>query len=152
MNDARLRAGPIFVSRLRSRKAFTLLEIMAVVIIIGMLLTLLITRVGGNVEKARQDTAHAMIMGTLRNGLNLYEMDNGHYPSTELGLKALVEKPTGEPAAPNWRSYLEVKMAPKDPWGHDYIYTSPGRHNTDSYDLSSMGRDGVESEDDIRNW
>jgi len=125
---------------------------MAVVIIIGMLLTLLISRVGSSVEDARKKTAQAMVSGTMRNSLNLYEMDNGHYPTTEQGLKAMIEKPSGDPPAPNWRPYLEVKVLPKDPWGHDYQYVCPGRHNTDSYDLSSLGRDGVESEDDIRNW
>ncbi len=104
---------------LRHQAGFTLLEIMAVVIIIGMLMALLIVRVGGNIEKARQEAAKAMIGGTLRNGLNLFEMDNGHYPTTDQGLKALIEKPAD---AANWRPYLDGKIIPKDPWNQDYIY------------------------------
>ncbi len=132
--------------------AFTLLEIMLVVVIIGMLLTVASVKIQGNAERARLTAAHSDIDGALRTALGLYELDNGRFPTTEQGLKALVEKPASEPVPLNWRQYLEKKTPPKDPWGHEYIYISPGTHNPDSYDLSSLGKDGVESEDDVRNW
>ena len=133
-------------------EAFTLLEIMLVVVIIGMLVTLALGKFSGTGERARIDTTKAMIAGTLRTALGLYEMENGSFPTTEQGLKALMEKPTSEPIPKAWHSYLESKTPPKDPWNHDYIYIYPGTHNTDGYDLYSLGKDGVESEDDIRNW
>ncbi len=131
---------------------FTLLEIMLVVVIIGMLLTVATVKIQGNAEKARVTAARSDVEGSLRTALGLYELDNGRYPSTEQGLKALIEKPTSEPIPPNWRQYLEKKTLPRDPWGRDYVYLSPGVHNPEGYDLSSLGKDGVESEDDVRNW
>lgn len=131
---------------------FTLLEIMLVVVIIGMLLTVATVKIQGNAEKARITAARSDIEGSVRTALGLYELDNGRYPSTEQGLKALVEKPTSEPLPPNWRHYLEKKTPPRDPWGRDYLYLCPGVHNPEGYDLSSLGKDGVESEDDVRNW
>ncbi len=142
-----------FSFRLHSRKAFTLLEIMSVVIIIGMLLAFLIPRLTGTVRNAGIKTANAMINGTFKTSLGLYEMENGHFPSTEQGLKALAEKPSGDPPALNWRPYFDSKVIPKDPWNNDYIYVCPGQHNTDTYDLSSKGPDGIDgNEDDIKNW
>ena len=128
------------------------MEIMLVVVIIGMLLAVATVKIQGNAEKARNTAARSDVEGALKTALGLYEMDNGCYPTTEQGLKALVEKPAGDPAPPHWRQYLERKTIPKDPWGQDYVYVCPGTHNTDGYDLSSLGKDRVESEDDIRNW
>ncbi len=142
---------PRFLAR-GSRRAFTLLEIMLVVVIIGLLVTAVSVKIQGNAEKARLTVAHSDVEGSLRTALGLYELDNGHFPSTEQGLKALVEKPTTEPIPPNWRQYLDKKTPPKDPWGREYLYLCPGTHNPDSYDLSSLGKDGIESEDDVRNW
>ncbi len=122
------------------------------VVIIGMLLTVSVVKIQGNAEKARITAARSDVEGAFHTALNLYELDNGTYPSTEQGLKALVERPTSGPVPQNWRQYLEKKTTPKDPWGRDYIYVCPGVHNPDSYDLSSLGKDGVESDDDIRNW
>ena len=139
-------------NRWASRSAFTLLEIMLVVVIIGMLMGVAIVKIQGNTDKARLTAAKSDVDGAFRTTLNLYELDNGTFPTTEQGLKALVEKPTSEPVPRNWRQYLEKKTIPKDPWDHDYVYISPGVHNPDSYDLSSLGKDGVESNDDIRNW
>ena len=76
-----------------------------------------------------------------------HELDNGAFPTTEEGLNALFTQPA---SAPNWNGpYLERK--PKDPWGREYEYKSPGQHRSD-YDLYSLGRDGRQSEDDITNW
>ena len=83
----------------------------------------------------------------------MYELDNGRYPSTSQGLRALIEKPTESPVPTNWNgSYLKKKRIPKDPWGNDYVYVSPGVHNDEEYDLYSLGADGIESSDDITNW
>jgi len=80
--------------------------------------------------------------------LQLYKAENSNYPSTDQGLEALVEQPSGEPAVKNWRRYLEQK--PVDPWGNDYNYLSPGANG--DFDIFSFGDDGVKSEDDINSW
>lgn len=83
--------------------------------------------------------------------LKLYHLDTGYYPTTQQGLQALKEKPTQESTSSNWKGpYLTSD--PVDPWGKLYIYVSPGTHNRHSYDLSSYGPDGKESDDDINNW
>ena len=135
---------------LKRRSAFTLIEMMAVVFIIGLLLVYFIPKFGGNINKARKDTAKSVVRGVLNTALNSYEMENGNFPTTEQGLKALVEKPSSDPAPQSWRKYLEV--VPLDPWQKDYVYVCPGVHNTDSYDLSSLGPDRAPSDDDINNW
>lgn len=133
------------------RQAFTLLEIMLVVVIIGMLLSVAVVKIQGSAEKARITAARQDIEGSYRTALNLYELDNGTFPTTEQGLKALKDKPAGEPVPQKWRKYLEQATF-KDPWGREYVYKCPGSHNADGYDLLSLGKDGVESDDDIRNW
>ncbi|MBF0533045.1 MAG: type II secretion system protein GspG [Candidatus Omnitrophica bacterium] len=78
-------------------------------------------------------------------------MDHRLYPPPDEGLKALIAAPSTD--LPKWHGpYLKKKTIPKDPWGHDYVYLSPGKHNTDSFDLYSYGPDGVEGKDDIANW
>lgn len=124
---------------------------MLVVVIIGMLVTVAALKIQGSAEKARITKAQADIDGNLRTALNLYELDNGFFPTTEQGLAALYKKPATEPIPVKWRGYLD-KAPPQDPWNRDYVYRSPGTHNTDSYDLVSLGKDGVESDDDIKNW
>jgi general secretion pathway protein G len=132
---------------------FTLLEIMTVVVIIGMLATLVITATRGQTRGARDQTTKTMIGATLRTALNLYELDNGNYPTSEQGLKALIEKPGSEPAPQNWKRYLDKQSVPKDPWGSDYIYVCPGQQTPDGYDLSSPGEDRQPgTPDDICSW
>ena len=83
--------------------------------------------------------------------LDLYELDNGRYPTSEQGLGALRVKPSGFPEATNWNGpYL--KKRPKDPWGNSYHYAYPASHEGVDYDLYSLGSDGTESDDDIGNW
>lgn len=137
---------------MKDRKAFTLIEIMLVVVIIGILAALVVPRLAGRSEQARQAAARADIEANLATALDLYELDNGQYPTTEQGLVALVEKPAAPPEPLNWRGpYL--KKEPKDPWGRAYVYKSPGEHNAADYDLASMGKDGVEGgADDVVNW
>jgi general secretion pathway protein G len=133
----------------RAEGGFTLIELMLVVIIIGALTAMVMPRLAGRTEQAKVSTAQADITANIATALKLYELDNGRYPSTEDGgLQALYTKPSN---ANNWNGpYLEKK--PVDPWGHEYKYVSPGTHRTYDYDLFSIGRDGVESEDDVKNW
>lgn len=133
---------------LNAKNGFTLIELMLVVIIIGALAAMVLPRFAGRGEKARIEAAKADIQANIATGLKLYELDNGDYPSTEEGLNALFNKPA---SASGWSGpYLERK--PIDPWGREYKYKSPGEHRASDYDLYSLGRDGVESADDVKNW
>ena len=137
----------------RLKRGFTLIEIMLVVIIIGILVAMIVPNIAGRSEQARKTAAKTDIESNIGTALDLYKMDIGQYPSTEQGLSALITAPTVSPVPTQWNGpYLKKKVVPKDPWGHDYVYVAPGVHNTDSYDLSSLGPDGVESDDDITNW
>ena len=130
------------------RNGFTLIELMLVVIIIGALVAMVMPRLAGRGEQARVATAKADIQTNIATALKLYELDNGAFPSSTDGLNALLSKPS---SASNWNGpYLERK--PLDPWGREYVYKSPGEHRTGDYDLSSLGNDGVESQDDVKNW
>lgn len=133
-----------------SRSGFTLLEIMLVVMIIAMLAGIAIINMGGALNDAGESTAKAQVQ-SFDVALLSYRAKAGFYPSTEQGLRALMERPSTEPAPRSWSSLL--KTLPKDPWGHDYHYESPGKHNTDSYDIYSAGKDKLPgTADDIGNW
>jgi general secretion pathway protein G len=135
------------------QKGFTLVEIMLVVIILGVLVAMVVPNLAGRGEQARRAAALADIESNVATALDLYEFDNGRYPATEQGLQALLVAPTSSPAPLGWNGpYLKKRKIPKDPWGKEYVYVCPGIKNTDSYDLSSHGADGIESEDDITNW
>jgi general secretion pathway protein G len=129
-----------------NRKAFTLIEIMLVVIIIGILAAMVVPRLAGRSEEARKSVAQTDIESNLALALDLYELDNGQYPAS---LDALRVKPL---EAGNWKGPY-VKKTPLDPWGKPYVYKFPGTHNTDTYDLYSLGKDGLEGGgDDVVNW
>jgi general secretion pathway protein G len=140
-----------------ARAGFTLIEIMAVVVIIGLLMAIVGNAIVGNLAKARITTTKAQIQA-LEAAITTYQMDNGRFPTTEQGLLALIEKPTGAPEPYAWRpgGYLSKKQLPKDAWNGEYQYASPGEHNADSFDLWSLGRDGkaggTEEDGDIGNW
>ncbi|HOD12912.1 MAG TPA: type II secretion system major pseudopilin GspG [Candidatus Omnitrophota bacterium] len=137
----------------KDRHGFTLVEIMLVVIILGVLVAMVVPNLAGRGEQARRSAAKADIEANLATTLDLYEFDNGRYPTTEQGLQALLSQPTNPPVPASWNGpYLKKKRIPKDPWGNDYVYVCPGTRNAQSYDLSSYGPDGVESSDDITNW
>jgi general secretion pathway protein G len=137
-------------SKNRGQRGFTLIEIMVVVVIIAVLATLIIPNVIGRAEDARVAKAKADVRA-LDSALAMYRLDNGHDPSTDQGLQALVKKPTGSPSADNWRKGGYVRSLPDDPWGHSYQYLSPGQHG--NYDLWSSGPDGISGNaDDIRSW
>lgn len=138
-------------------KGFTLLELLVVVVILGILATFVGSRIMGKPEEARQTQARIQIQA-LENALNMYRLDNSEYPATEQGLKALVEKPAVGNIPAKWREggYLDKPRVPRDPWGNDFVYLSPGMKNTNGFDLFSYGADGQaggeDKDADIGNW
>lgn len=150
----RISPGPRAAAR---TAGFTLIEIMAVVLIIGLLSTIVGTVVFSQVDKARVTSAAAQ-MKSIESALEFYRMDNGRYPTTDQGLEALVREPTIEPVPRDYRpeGYLQGGRVPDDPWGEPYQYLAPGQHNQYSFDLWSLGADsapGGEGNDaDIGNW
>jgi general secretion pathway protein G len=133
---------------------FTLIEIMVVVVIIGLLAAMIVPTVVGHVEQARVTRARQDIQA-LGTALTMYRIDNFKYPTTDQGLKALIERPS-DPSIKNWREGGYIGQGGiKDPWGNDYQYVYPGSHGKE-YDLFSMGADGQpggEGNDaDIGNW
>jgi len=136
-----------------NEKGFTLIELMLVIIIIGILVAMVVPRFAGRSEQARSAAARADIEANIATALDLYELDNGSYPSSQQGLDALVAKPQTEPAPQNWHGPYLKKRVPRDPWGNLYKYICPGIHNTQDYDLFSYGPNKLEGGgDDIINW
>ena len=134
------------------RNGFTLIELMLVVVIIATLAALVVPRFTGRVEQAKIAAARADIFANIATALDLYQMDNGFYPTTEQGLTALRVKPNSSPLPSNWNGPY-IKRKPIDPWENPYVYVSPGIHNKNEYDLYSYGVNGVEGGgDDIINW
>ena len=136
--------------RRRHEQGFTLIEILVVIIIIGLLAALVGPRLFGKVSTAKQKAAKAQIelFGT---ALDTFRLDIGRYPTTEEGLKALRETPSG---VENWQGPYLPKEIPVDPWNKSYVYKSPGEHG--DYDLISYGLDGAEGGEgenqDIVSW
>ena len=134
-------------------RGFTLIEILVVVSILAILGALIVPKIMDRPNEARVVAAKQDI-GTLVAALKLYKLDNGRYPSTEQGLKALLEKPVSEPVPANWKSGGYLEKAPKDPWGHDYIYLNPGLNG--EIDVMSYGADGQQGGEgydaDIGSW
>ena len=132
------------------RRGFTLLELLVVMVIIGLLAGYVGPKFFGQIGKSEVKAARAQI-DALQKSLDQYRLDAGRYPSTEQGLGVLVAKPADEP---KWAGPYLSKALPKDPWGNDYQYRSPGEHG--EYDLLSFGKDGRpggEGEDaDLVSW
>jgi general secretion pathway protein G len=141
----------------RRIEAFTLIEIMAVVIIIGLLSGIVGTAIFQRVDQGKTTAASAQI-SNLESVLELYRMDNGRFPTTDQGLEALVNQPSGDAAVRNYPpgGYLRGGRLPRDPWGEPYHYEAPGQHNQHSFDLWSTGSDGnlggEGTDADIGNW
>jgi general secretion pathway protein G len=136
--------------RIRS-SGFTLIELLLVLVILGILAAIVVPKFANRGEQARQTAAKTQI-AAFSTALSAFEVDNGYYPRGKDGLQMLIVTPND---ATNWRGpYLEEKGGiPLDPWGRAYIYECPGKRNSSSYDISSMGFDGKEgTEDDITNW
>ncbi len=135
---------------LSNQSGFTLIEVMVVVVILGILAAIVVPKVmdrpdAARIVKAKQD------IRTLESALNLYKLDNYNYPTTDQGLEALVNNPGG---AKNWKQGGYMPRMPKDPWGNEYLYLSPGSHGSiDIYTLGADGASGGEgSAADIGNW
>ena len=119
------------------RTGFTLLELLVVVAIIGLLVGYVAPRYFGQIGKSEVNVARAQI-DALEKALDQYRLDTGRYPSTELGLAALMQRPQNEP---KWNGPYLKKAAPPDPWGKPYAYRSPGEKG--DFDLVSYGKDGA---------
>jgi general secretion pathway protein G len=115
---------------------FTLLELLVVVVIIGLLAGFVAPRYFGQIGKSEVNVAKAQL-DALEKALDQYRLDTGHYPSAELGLKALLERPASEP---KWNGPYLRKEVPLDPWGKPYLYRIPGQKG--EFDLVSYGKDG----------
>lgn len=135
----------------RGIAGFTLLELLVVLVILGLLASLVGPQVLRHVGSSKTKTA-ALQIQELGAALDLYRLEVGRYPTTQQGLEALVQQPSG---TTNWNGpYLSKSVVRKDPWGNDYIYQAPGEHG--EYDLYSLGADGQEGGEgenqDVASW
>ncbi|MBX3729523.1 MAG: type II secretion system major pseudopilin GspG [Candidatus Sumerlaeia bacterium] len=135
--------------RMAGRRAFSLVEMLLVLVILATLAAIVVPRFAGRSEQAKETAARTQIT-SIGTALDAFEVDNGYYPTSADGLGLLVERPA---TATNWRGpYLKSQIG-NDPWGNPYIYEYPGQNNADGYDLSSAGPDGRHgTDDDITNW
>ncbi|MDY6820250.1 MAG: type II secretion system major pseudopilin GspG [Deferribacterota bacterium] len=142
-------------------KGFTLIEILVVIVILGLLATFLVPRIISKPDEARVVKAKSDIKA-LETALKMYRLDTGRYPTTDQGLQALIEKPEISPVPNNWNGpYLDSEELPKDPWGNEYVYRSPGEYIENTrrqrdYEIICLGADskiGGEGFDaDIKNY
>jgi general secretion pathway protein G len=141
----KIKINPNTVQKRKLSRAFTLVEMLLVITIIGIMAALVIPKMVGRSEQARQ-TAVRADLSSIKTALDAFEVDNGYYPKS---LQDLLQLPRD---AKNWHGpYLE--KTPQDPWGNNYVYDYPGKHNAGAYDLLSIGPDSKEgTDDDIGNW
>ncbi len=125
----------------RDRAGLTLVEMIVVLAIIALVAVLIVPNVIGRPDEARVTVAKTDLK-TIAAALRIYRLDNGDYPTTEQGLKALVERPSSPPAPRAWATDGYLPEVPTDPWNQPYIYRSPGRAG--AFDLLSYGKDGEE--------
>jgi general secretion pathway protein G len=141
-----------FIKTRRGQSAFTLIEIMVVVIILGVLAATILPKFMGTTHEAKVSAAKAHV-AELESALERLYVNMDRYPTTEEGLKLLVEPPTGNDK--NWRGPY-IKQLRNDPWGNPYQYRAPGVHHSSGFDLWSRGADGVDGGEgngmDIGNW
>jgi general secretion pathway protein G len=139
-----------------AQRGFTLIEIMVVVVIIGILGAIVVPQFMSRPDQAKVTAARIDIQA-ISTALEMYRLDNFHYPSTQQGLDALVKRPSGTPAARSWNPQGYLKNLPVDPWGGPYQYLNPGVRSADGgFDLYSLGSDGMAGGEghaaDIGNW
>ncbi|MDJ0630529.1 MAG: type II secretion system major pseudopilin GspG [Rhodobacter sp.] len=137
----------------RGDAGFSLLELMVVVVILSILALVIVPRIIDRPDQARVARAQADL-ASLENAVKFYKLDNLRYPTTEQGLQALVNPPVSEPLAPNYADGGYIERLPKDPWGADYQYLSPGVYG--DFDIFTFGADGAQGGDgtnsDIGTW
>ena len=135
---------------LRTRQgAFTLVEMLLVLVILAALAAVVVPKFAGRSQQAKETAARSQI-ANIEIALDMFETDNGYYPSGSDGLEELVEQPSN---ATSWQGPYLKKGVPLDPWGNGYVYEYPGKQNNGGYDILSMGPDGrVGGTDDITNW
>ena len=137
----------------KPRAGFTLLEVMVVIVILGVLASLVVPNLLGNKEKADRQIAFSDIVA-LEIAMDMYRLDIGRYPTTEQWLEALIQQPANMADSRNYRTGGYIKRLPKDPWGNDYQYLSPGEKGL--FDVYTLGADGQENGEgagaDIGNW
>lgn len=132
-------------------RGFTLIEVLLTLALLLILATVLILNVDSIFGGGRNQVAEIWVNQTIRTPLRTYQLHVGRYPTTEEGLKALLERPSGVNERA-WRGPY-IDELPSDPWGREFQYRSPGQHNPTSYDVWSMGADGVSgTPDDVGNW
>ena len=137
------------------QSGFTLIEVMVVMVILATIAVFVVPKFMDEPKRAQRVKVQITI-SNMETALKTYYLDNGYYPTTDQGLEALVMEPNTDPMPGKWRKggYLEKGKVPKDPWGNDYIYLSPGIHG--DFDIISYGLDGVEGgedwEADVESW
>jgi len=132
-----------------SSRAFTLVEMLLVLVILAVLAAIVIPKFSGRSQQAKETAAKSQI-ASVELALDAFEVDTGFYPQGSAGLDGLVNQPNG---AQGWKGPYLKKGVPLDPWGSPYVYTYPGKNNAKGYDLMSVGPDGrAGNEDDITNW
>jgi general secretion pathway protein G len=140
------------MKRRNQRRAFTLLEVLMVIVILGVLAAIIVPQFASTGDKARVDLTTQQVNSGLATPLDLFKTHCGRYPTTDEGLAALLQKPDDEDVAAKWGGPY-IKKPAKDAWNHDLIYQSPGTYNENGYDLSSAGPNGAQGDDDdITNW
>jgi general secretion pathway protein G len=127
-------------SNFNHSQGFTLIEILVVVVILGILGAIVVPNLMSRPDATRVKAAEADVRA-LASALELYRLDNFQYPSSEQGLDALVQPPSGFPEPKNWNPDGYIKKLPTDPWGSQYIYE---RRDTTAFILFSVGADGQE--------
>lgn len=133
----------------RRGRAFTLVELLLVLVILATLAAIVLPKFTGRSEQAKITAAKTQI-STFSTALDAFEVDMGYYPKSSDGLSMLIVEPRN---GKNWHGPYLKSDIPLDPWGNPYIYEFPGKHNFKGYDLLSMGADGRrDTEDDITNW
>ena len=132
------------------RSAFTLIELLLVLVILGILAAVIVPKFAGKSEMARK-TAAKHDISTINGALDAFNVETGRYPTSEEGLGGLIHNPGN---LKNWNGpYLKEGTSLNDPWGNPYVYRYPGTQNANSYDLFSTGQDGKDSSgNEINNW